>query len=349
MERFFREDKMLKLLEYKTGWDYKIVGDIIEAHAPSTVRMECLSDCEISVQPLLHNGGRKSAKISISLNTKIFPLEYEELMTILLKKGDIIELNCQLPSTDKSACWNYWKVSGLKFLKLPTMYMEKHSRLGDSISFLVGLESICRENNMEAYVCRQKIYRDLLKCFSFQKIKFVEYSDDAVCLDELFGASSWEEFWLDRIRNSLGKHFGLNSVSPSHIPECNIPKLNTQSNIVCVQLDSRSAINLDLQFSKNILNLLNKRYNVKILGGMDSKKYLGNEFEYSFGDIEHEIKELYNCKFFVGVDSGIAHLAGILGVKSYIINLIEQRTVFNFFSGYQNMSFVSLDFLKDVL
>lgn len=330
---------MIRVLEYKTGWDYRRKGSEIEAHAPSYIKIKVIKARRLIISPHIRPGGVAKAHNLLIVNGVSRSLGYNERVAVDAKIGDTIELRCTLDDCDKTGCWNYWTVENARF-DIPPCYMDIHSRLGDSISFLVGLESLCAENHLEAEVCRNQIYKDLLRCFQFDHIKFTERPDDAVCLDEVFGAASWSEFWLERIRNSLAGYFGFSGGATIGPPSCKIMDHGHRDNSVCVQLDSRSAANLDRHTSLDLINKLSRKYDVKVIGGKDSKKYLGAGFNYSFGNLEHEISDLYRCKFFVGADSGIAHLAGILSVKSYIINLIELRTVKNLFGRYSNMEFI---------
>jgi hypothetical protein len=339
------------ILEYRTGWDYKISNNKIEAHAPSYVKIKSFKTANISITPKIRDGGSAKAIATVIVNGKSDILLYDHKINFMVDKNDIIELSFTLEDEDKNGCWNYWIIEGDKLNdQLPTIYMNKHSRLGDSISFLVGLENLCRENNIQGRVCNKQIYADIIKCFGFKYVQFIDSTNDAICLDHVFGSSSWDEFWLERIRNSLSDYFGLsNTYSKIVIPYCKIKNTGPNGDFICVQLDSRSAANMDIHLSRRFIKRLSENYDVKILGGIDSKRYLGDGFDYSFGDIEHEIKELIRCKFFVGVDSGIAHLAGLLGVKSFIINLIEQRTIINLFGKYENMEFITPNMVKKLI
>ena len=74
--------------------------------------------------------------------------------------------------------------------------------------------------------------------------------------------------------------------------------------------------------------ILNQRStsNPIAIGGKDTRIYLGG-YMYHLGDLFGICKKLLGCRKFIGVDSGMSHLAGTLGVRSEIINMHNIRSV----------------------
>ncbi len=84
---------------------------------------------------------------------------------------------------------------------------------------------------------------------------------------------------------------------------------------VLCQFDCRTKKQFPLHKAKKIV----KHVNGIAIGGLDTQKYLGDSVEYRLGDIQYIASQLSSCKFFIGADSGISHMAGLLGIESYVI------------------------------
>jgi len=80
--------------------------------------------------------------------------------------------------------------------------------------------------------------------------------------------------------------------------------------------------------------LKNKDYHC--LGGYDTKKYLKNA-NYCLGNFEFIIKKLISSNDFIGIDSGISHLAGAMGINSTIYLKNYSPCIFDFYTkSYRN-------------
>lgn len=127
----------------------------------------------------------------------------------------------------------------------------------------------------------------------------------------------------------------------NYIKEKSSP-LSTQANkfkqnIVYVQFDGRTAVrqNKDISVQKKI-NIVNQyASNWQCLGGLDSHDYgLGPVLT---KDIKGIIHNLHSCKFFIGCDSGLSHLAGALGIPSKIFILAGcYHCVGEYYKSYNN-------------
>jgi hypothetical protein len=247
-------------------------------------------------------------------------------------------------------CWNYWKIYDNEII-IPPIYTLKHNRLGDSISILMGMEGV-QENIV---VANNRIFKQLMEYFQFEHVKYLDdralWDTNLLNVDNIFGSCSWEKFWLERFGYGFSHAMGLH-YSPTTIPTCKLGEWRPNGDKICFQFDSRSAENMDVALARRLIAKLAGDGEAIVLGGVESTKYLGDEsglFRYSFGDIQHEIRELLGCRQCVAVDSGIAHLAGMLGVKTTVINLIEQDTVIRLFGGYRNMNFMDREMMGKIL
>ena len=85
------------------------------------------------------------------------------------------------------------------------------------------------------------------------------------------------------------------------------------------QVDNRSSHKSKISLSKiQKINFILKKskYNTIGIGGKDTKKDM--PFPYHLGDLETIISSMKSAAQFVGVDSGMSHVAGLLGVPSEI-------------------------------
>jgi len=113
------------------------------------------------------------------------------------------------------------------------------------------------------------------------------------------------------------------------LPKCRIKRFGRNNNVY-FQFDSRSPRNhgkkpLTPTECRMILSQRSRRSPIAI-GGKDTRIYLGG-YRYHLGDLFRISKNLLGCRKFIGVDSGMSHLAGTLGVKSEIINMHDIRSV----------------------
>jgi hypothetical protein len=333
---------VFEVKEYKTGWDYGIRGDVIKAHAPSVLLLEVKGDITTTISPSYKEGANLQ-KISaiIIINNKTISIPFNQDFLVSLRKGDIVELKFDLIERSKDGAWTEWNIKNFKTHCLSNLYMNKHSRLGDSLAFLIALENLAEANNIDQIsVCKKEIYKSIMNIFSFKHIIFVE--GDGICLDNVFGSCSWEESWIERLHNNLAVCYGLKTQTIVH-PQSKLE--NKNGDYIGVQLDTRSGKPLDKEACVTFLNKLQYKKKVLIIGGKDSAKYLGDGFDYYYGTLEEIANKLMECEYIIGADSGIAHLSCLLGIRTFVINTIEQRTVINFFRGYEKCRFVEREFI----
>jgi len=214
----------------------------------------------------------------------------------------------------------------------------RHVRLGDSISVLIGLEAYCVANDIKSVeVVENDIFSALTKLFDFRRIKLVRDADSQLHdADKLLEHSSWYSPWLKRFSNTLHQEFGGRYPAKISVPKLlAVPQEEPDlKGKFCCQFDSRSHKEPSIGFAAHSIRLLCPSENTIILGGLDTSRYLGESFRYITGDLDRCVNILFHAKAFIGCDSGLAHLAGILGLPSIVINYAEYESVQEFFRSY---------------
>ncbi|MBV9576247.1 MAG: hypothetical protein JO149_06455 [Gammaproteobacteria bacterium] len=227
--------------------------------------------------------------------------------------------------------------------------LQRHKGLGDSLSFLYGLDNFCTVNNIKVlYVTGIPLYKEIIEIFTIRHIKYLDTYDNPISLDNIFSIASWGIPWMKRFYESLSVVTGsrIKYIRPLSLRRLNVSEFGNSDIIVC-QFDSRSSYQSNLKLiAKKILESFYLNDKLVILGGIDTKKYLGSNYAYELGDLNFIVNKLITCQYFIGSDSGIGHLAGLLGIKSYIFNFTDFEPVFHFFKEYNNTIIVPLDFIN---
>jgi hypothetical protein len=221
------------------------------------------------------------------------------------------------------------------------------TRLGDSLAIIAGLESYCKSNNIDKIrMLSNSLLKDIVHIFDINHIKLInETQSNCVDLSYVYRLSNWNTPWLKRFSTVLSLIFNGNNPIKTNLELHKDLKENFEEVVYC-QFDTRSS-NKDLILeSQKIIGDFTRTEIVKVLGGYDTPKYLGNSLDYILGDIETIIKKLLSCKYFIGCDSGIGHLAGVLEVKSYIFNFTDYDPVYNFFKDYENTTVIPYNIIK---
>lgn len=321
--------------EYSCGWRRCLTiehnSTIIDGHANSLVSMTALQDGVVTITLKLSDGGLDNALTFINK----YPIKVGESKTTQVKAGDSFTLECVAP--DKFKCWYKWVVSPCEFIpslgSRPFSFLQ-HGKLGDTISIMVGLENYAVANELEFIeVGGHLLYKQLLSLFDFKHVKFSEAANPLV-IDDVFIQGSWEVPWLSRFMQSFYARFGGVYIESSNIPRY-VGKIPKKENFIACQLDSRAS---GCNSHEKMLEILRNHDSAKVivLGGPDTDKYLGDEFEYRLGTVDFIADQLLRCKYLVAGDSGVAHLAGLLNVKSYVYPGpgVSVHAVKHFFSSY---------------
>lgn len=219
-------------------------------------------------------------------------------------------------------------------------YIKMDRHLGDSLVCLNLLYGYHVKSNVGIRVFGSGTVKSLFDVFDFGGMSFggswIKSGEPEICINEFLsrGAMSESSFLSNRhmlFRKKMG-------FDPKEIV---LPKPKKKwfrrNNNVYFQLDCRSPRNhakkpLSAMECRMILSQ-RSRWKPIAIGGKDTKAYLG-EYRHHFGDLVDISKRLLGCRKFIGVDSGMSHLAGTLGVKSEIINMHNIRSVESELMGF---------------
>jgi hypothetical protein len=338
--------------EYRTGWDREIrtesTGVWIDAHAPSVIHLTPKADGLLVVTGNVRDGGRSHGVLAIDGER----VGYGEARTVQVRAGRVTRLTVELHDQSKDQCWNYWRIEGATIAQLVTeipqvavqpfpgeFRLKTHVRLGDGIGVLTALDCYCATNGIASVaVDGGPTFAEIARVFEFRHVVVGPVSDRAFDADELFAGASWHEPWAKRIVRRLRAHFGGEDADVEW-PRVRLADVEKED-IVLGQFDTRSAAPLAAREIKAVLEQVVGRQAFAFVGGVDTTPYLEG-YEYRLGDLEFIVRQLMACRYFVGVDSGVAHLAGTLGVPAYVLNAIDLNVVQKMFGAYPNMTILN--------
>lgn len=194
--------------------------------------------------------------------------------------------------------------------------------LGDKIASCVIVHNIARVINVKIELCGCSIIETIVKNLGFDDLlKIKKESGDEFEKFKLFAIKDFlpniqdtKVIFLSRGFIFLEDNFLLEKVQ---LPVVDVSK---KEDVAYFQFDCRS----EHLYKKNIthkkqLSFLKKnaKYEPIGIGGKDTQKNL--PYDYFLSDLKSIIEKLKKSKQFVGVDSGISHLCGVLGIPSNII------------------------------
>lgn len=199
--------------------------------------------------------------------------------------------------------------------------------LGDLVFALYHLENLGRQRNTLTYVSFPSKYSQLLDVFKFRYLNcrledlsrktvfpqgFLDYGKQC--------PKNHKIYFINKLLHYLKDLYDYDTTS-CYALDIKF-KSDEMSNKVAIQFDSRTAEKWGTLLSKELqLYFISKiKEDYVIVGGGDTKKYLGDGFVYQLGDIKLLSKTISQSKYFVGADSGMSHLAGAMGkrIKVYI-------------------------------
>lgn len=338
--------------EYRTGWGRELrtedAGIWIDAHAPSVVEFTALSAGPLTITGHVTAGGRALGELQVQ-GARV---TYGEPRTVLTSAGDRIRLTVDLRDQGKDQCWNYWRIDGASLTQVVTEvpYVEvqpfprefrlrTHTRLGDGLGLLTAIDSYCARNGIASVTVEGgPTFLDIATVFQFRHVVVAPVSPTAFDADALFAGASWHEPWATRIVRRLRAHFGGDDAEIlwPRVRIADVPK----EDIVLGQFDTRSAAPLATREIRAVLGHVAGSRPFAFIGGLDTTPYCDGH-EYRLGTLEFIVRQLLACHSFVGVDSGIAHVAGTLGIPSFVVNAIELDVVQKMFGAYPNMTFLN--------
>ncbi len=236
--------------------------------------------------------------------------------------------------------------------------LNRRNKLGDGLSVLTGLEHFCSLFRPESKitVCNVPVCHELMDIFEFPHIDYDESDENAECLDEVLFTyclvGEVREFWPAKFYTCLCVKAGIpvSSVRGIQMP---VSKLgaweDTGSQVACGQFDTRSGAPLEVYEIKRMLSVASFGKEVILIGGPDTKPYMGDTMEYRCGNVLMLAKELLKSSHFIGADSGVGHLAGYLGVPLYIVNTCGYHSVYIFYRKYPHLHLIERDFIRGIM
>jgi len=201
-----------------------------------------------------------------------------------------------------------------------------YAHLGDKIASCVILNSLARQAGRTIKVGACADLRDIIEVLRLEALEFdnqargsgFEYS-----IGELTGVTDSDiPFLSNRVINTDFK-IDVRTSPDSHY------KRKEWDEVTLFQFDSRSQNEKKrgLTRSQSMWFLKrNSRFRPVGVGGTDTKKCL--PYEYRLGDLHAIAAEMCRAGQFVGVDSGMSHIAGVMGVPSRIYLMhVEERDI----------------------
>lgn len=223
---------------------------------------------------------------------------------------------------------------------METIAIKEHTHLGDVITTLILAHNRAIKNNWIIKIYGPSFIKILFDMFDFRNLNYIhnELKLPANCsfielipfkgCELLKSGKVIEPFLKDKHCFHLKSKKDAEPITKIILPKTKLKETNKE-NICCFQFDSRSTYYGKRQLTyQEIINSINKfKKNDKPIGvgGKETTKY--NAFDYRLGFLNDIGQTLINSNQFVGTDSGISHLAGLLNVKSNIIltATIERR------------------------
>ncbi len=313
----------LILHSYQTGWDkhcFEADGCLkIDAHAPSLIVLRAREAGDVCVVAKIKEGGRAEAIPCLNGSS----VSYNETTHHKMNAGDELTLEARHEGS-KDQCWNVWEIANAKLVLMNPLVLSfwEDAHLGDSLGMMIACENFARANEIVVHVRSTPLFEAIQQQFVIEHVKLVPAAD---CVTHIhpFGYEFETLGWVAGIAKALFLATGGKMPEDIAMPELRSRRQPVSEDVVLCQFDGRSG---GVWPRQTILTFLD-RYRgrkVAVLGGPDTSMYLGDSFEYRRGNLDFLINELLACKRFVGADSGIAHLACILGLQ---IDLLPSPSV----------------------
>jgi hypothetical protein len=216
---------------------------------------------------------------------------------------------------------------------------DKHTSLGDVLATIYCFENLGRQTG-EEFEIHGHCFLNVLPLFDLQWLRYASRADGALdILDYLIPIPHRPDdchHWIVFLQEWLSAEFlcydasSLRPLVPGFF--CG----GQQGDEVLVQFDGDAAMrkgrSLDVGEMRTAIRLWSESENISVLGGSNTTRYLGDHFRYQLGDVRFLITQMLRCKHFLGTDSGMSHLAGVLGVRSKVIILHGQECISRFYA-----------------
>lgn len=229
--------------------------------------------------------------------------------------------------------------------------------LGDLISIAYCLENLGNQKNILFKIKTdadfEKIYTTIFSYFNFKNIKFSTETNRDIdiiekirnfsknkkckCKNGLFNGCFFicclSKFLIEKYK------FDPNKSNPIETPN------KFDKKLILIQFDKKSNHLKNTKYSEaEIKSLLKNKSDYYCIGGKDTTNYLKNA-NYMLGDLSFIIDKMTKCKEFIGIDSGMSHLAGMLGIDSTIYLKNDLGCIYEYYSNsYKNCKILNKNF-----
>lgn len=206
--------------------------------------------------------------------------------------------------------------------------IEYGAHLGDKIMSCIILYSISFKLNEKISVSCCEDTKIIIELLEFRD-KIVP-NDRPATLPNL----SFKSF-LPMLKHSAVKCLSIPFIhieSYCELDSLEIPrqKKYPKKEITYFQVDNRSHHSSKKSLSaRQKINFINKksRFDPVGIGGLDTQ--MDMPFNYELGNLDHIVNKMKSASQFVGVDSGMSHVAGVLGISSEIFITHRNRQDIN--------------------
>lgn len=243
------------------------------------------------------------------------------------------------------------------------IFIDKNAHLGDIITILILAQNRAIKNNWIIKIYGPHYIKNLFEIYHFTHLNYIDMRETrSNC--SIIELMPYKEFRPVKNNKAHVPFLKINQFEfiakegAEPILKIILPKIKLkktfQENTCLFQFDSRSIHYGKRQLTEQELNSTIKNFKNKDIpigiGGKDTKIY--SSYNYKLGNLNEIAQNLLNCNQFIGIDSGISHLAGSLNVKSNIIltstiklHQIELIEFYNIF--YPNTICYTLDDIKN--
>jgi hypothetical protein len=195
--------------------------------------------------------------------------------------------------------------------------IEFRTHLGDKIMSCIILHSISLKFNEEISVSCCEDTKRIIELLEFGN-KIIPNNMAATPPDLPFKS------FLPMLKHSEVKCLNIPFIhieSYCELDSLVIPKQKQcpKKEITYFQVDNRSYHSSKKGLNnRQKINFINKksRFNPIGIGGSDTQ--MDMPFNYDLGNLDHIVNKMKSASQFVGVDSGMSHVAGVLGISSHI-------------------------------
>jgi hypothetical protein len=219
--------------------------------------------------------------------------------------------------------------------KSEEFYLRSHAHLGDYVIILNCLSTRLRITKLPINLHGPSWVKQFLEIYDVPEITYFCTQNNIACNYKLKDILPRNNFKKRRYtyfdHTYMFYHDNLQKIYFETCEELKvkIEKRESSFDKVYFQYDSRNNYHYHAKemHKKDLEDFIKKfkRKNLYGIGGYDTKKYLDRPFD--IRELKTNAELLLGCKEFVGVDSGMSHLACSLKVKTTLINLHKSHVV----------------------